>query len=450
MLTAESIKQLLDIHSIPYSLIEHGHFNSLQGLAEEQGFSLLSAVRLTHFEHADDHFITLVPVTRVLDIVKLQDQLTHDVALTLPANSEQPVSDESMIDNFPQTTLIFDKSLENLDEITIPLSPDESFITLSGTHLNQLRAKSRILDFSVAVEDILNSDFSDGLNFRKKRIIGRIEDIEGLPAMPEMGYRILQASRDPESDASDLAKVIEVDPSLSAQVMSYSTSAFYGYQGEISSVRDAISRVLGFELVANMAVGIALGNAFKIPSDGPLGLSCFWRDAVYSAALVEKLAKSLPPEMKIKPGLAYLCGLLHNFGHLLVGHLYSPGFKILNQLVSANPDIDINVLERFSLGTTHNDIGACLLEKWQMPDETIQVCKWHHAENGQELSTYVHLVKIIDQMLWRQGVGDTISGELPVTSLNALQMNEEEVLAVIEPMLDTCTELDNLATQLAG
>jgi len=450
MLTAESIKQLLDIHSIPYTLVEHEHYNSLSRQAEEKGFSLESTVRLVQFEHADDHFITMVPVTQVLDIEQLQNQLILDAAPTLSKNSGQTASDETLINSFPQTTLIFDKSLENIFEIIIPLSPDDSFIKLSDSHLNQLREKSRILDFSVAVEDILNSDFSDGLNFRKKRIIDKIEDIEGLPAMPEMGYRVLQSSRDPESDASDLAKVIEVDPSLSAQVMSYSTSAFYGYQGEISSVREAISRVLGFELVANMAVGIALGSAFKIPADGPLGLSCFWRDAVYSAALVEKLSKSLPADFKVKPGLAYLCGLLHNFGHLLVGHLYTPGFKILNQLISANPDIDINILERFSLGTTHNDIGAYLLEKWQMPDETIDTSRWHHADNNQELSIYVHLVQIVDRILWRQGIGDAISGELPVRSLNALQMTEDEVLTVIEPMLQTCTELDNLATQLAG
>jgi HD-like signal output (HDOD) protein len=108
------------------------------------------------------------------------------------------------------------------------------------------------------------------------------------------------------------------------------------------------------------------------------------------------------------------------------------------------------VLERFSLGTTHNDIGAYLLEKWQMPEETINTSRWHHADNSQELSLYVHLVQIVDRILWRQGMGDAISGELPVTSLNALQMTEDEVLAVIEPMLETCTELDNLATQLAS
>ena len=174
MLTAESIKQLLDIHSIPYTLVEHEHYNSLSRQAEEQGFSLESTVRLVHFEHADDHFITLVPVTQVLDIEQLQNQLILDAAPTLSKNSGQTASDETLINNFPQTTLIFDKSLENIFEIIIPLSPDDSFIKLSDSHLNQLREKSRILDFSVAVEDILNSDFSDGLNFRKKRIIDKI------------------------------------------------------------------------------------------------------------------------------------------------------------------------------------------------------------------------------------------------------------------------------------
>jgi HD-like signal output (HDOD) protein len=61
-------------------------------------------------------------------------------------------------------------------------------------------------------------------------------------------------------------------------------------------------------------MGIAAVKAFDVPRDGPLGVDQFWRHSLYCAFLSASLARRCGAEF----GMAYTCGLLHNFGLLLI------------------------------------------------------------------------------------------------------------------------------------
>ncbi|PWG74670.1 signal transduction protein, partial [Enterococcus hirae] len=89
------------------------------------------------------------------------------------------------------------------------------------------------------------------------------------------------------------------------------------------------------------AMGLAISKTFNGHTEGPLGIAAFWQHGVHSAALCQALAQRMPKQLKIKPGLAYLGGLLHNFGFLLLGHIARAEFFLLNRVVEANPDVPI-------------------------------------------------------------------------------------------------------------
>ena len=160
-------------------------------------------------------------------------------------------------------------------------------------------------------------------------IKSRIARLKRLPPMPEMAQKIVQLNSDPNASVKDLVSVVELDPSLTAQVMRYSSSPFFGYRGKVDSVHTAVSRVLGYNMVMNLALGVTAARSFKMPRNVPLGLDAFWHHAIYSAAMVQALSSALPAEIRPPAGLAYLAGLLHNFGHLLLGHLFKQEFLIL-------------------------------------------------------------------------------------------------------------------------
>ncbi len=287
----------------------------------------------------------------------------------------------------------------------------------------------------------------------------RIEQVYELPPMPEMARRVLELRNDPDAAITDLAAIVELDPSLAAQVVRYASSPFYGYRGKINSIHDAITRVLGFDLVMNMALGLATSRAFKNPPDGPLGLESFWRHAVFSAALQQALVKKMPADKRPEPGMAYLTGLLHNFGFLLLGHLFPPEFKLLNKLAAAHPETPVTALEKCVLGMGqaqdllemgHAQIGAWLMHSWGMPDEIVVSLREHHNPRYEgEHAVYSHLVLMADHLLKREEIGDAPDGAIPDSSLSIVGMDESIASQVFSDLMENAASLDDMARQLA-
>jgi HD-like signal output (HDOD) protein/prolyl-tRNA editing enzyme YbaK/EbsC (Cys-tRNA(Pro) deacylase) len=279
----------------------------------------------------------------------------------------------------------------------------------------------------------------------------RIERITQLPAMPSLAQKIIQLNANPYAHAEDLAKLVEKDPSLSAQIVRYAQSPFYGYQGKVASVRQAISRVLGYDMVMNIALGVAAARPFKVVVDGPLGLNAFWRDATYNAALTQALCNVVPREQRPRPGTAYLAGLLHNFGFLLLGHLFPKEFAALHRAVSQEPETPIVELEQRVVGVTHMEMGAWLMEAWNMPQEIIVVQQEHHNPYYEgPHANYVHVVALANHLLKGLDMGDAETEELPAGLLASVGLGAEQVASVLERTVESRDELDTMARQLVA
>jgi HD-like signal output (HDOD) protein len=279
----------------------------------------------------------------------------------------------------------------------------------------------------------------------------RIEKITELPPMPEMAQKIVLLNANPYARAEDLARLVELDPSLAAQIVRYARSPFFGYRGQISSIKDAIARVLGYDMVMNIALGMAAASPFKIPKSGVLGLEAFWLHATFTAALTQELGKVVPKNLRPKPGITYLAGLLHNFGFLLLGHLFTDEFNALNKAVSANPDRPIMDLEIEMLGADHAEIGAWLMKAWNMPEEVIVTMREHHNVQYQDKhAVYPNLVLLADRILKKYGLGDAAEIDLPESFIQKYNLNEMRLEPVINRFLEGREDLESIARVLAA
>jgi len=282
-------------------------------------------------------------------------------------------------------------------------------------------------------------------------IRARIERLDKLPPMPEMTQKIFQLSMDPDAHVKELVKVVELDPSLAAQVMRYAGSPFFSYRGKVESLNTAISRVLGYNTVLNLALGATAAKPFRIPRNIPLGLDHFWRHAVFSAAIVQALSSALPAETRPSAGLAYLAGLLHNFGHLLLGHLFRKEFLILNKFISSEPDKAIEVIELEVLGTEHSQIGAWLMQAWGLPEEVVVAAREHHNEDYQgPHAVFPQLVLVADLLLKAQGIGDAPCSDLPQALLGSLDIGEYQVMSLTNRIFEGGEGLEAMVRQFAS
>lgn len=286
---------------------------------------------------------------------------------------------------------------------------------------------------------------------RRLRIRQRLENVDKLPAMPRVAEEILQVGANPYANASDLASVIEQDPSLTAQLIRCANSPFYGYRGKVDSIRDVIARVLGYDMVIDIALGIAVGRALRNPAYGPLGLTAYWRHATYCAALTQTLGAQIGAVTRPRQGMTYLGGLLHNFGILLLGHLWPDEFRVLNNAVAKHPAEPVPALETRLLGVTHAELGVWLMEAWDMPGELVTVVREHHnPEYDGPDSVYVWLTLVANRLLQGVGLGDERNEQLPGTLLKGLGIHEDNARQALARVLEQRDSLDAMARQMAA
>lgn len=282
-------------------------------------------------------------------------------------------------------------------------------------------------------------------------IKSRIARLKRLPPMPDMAQKIIQLNSKPGGSVKDLVAIVELDPSLTAQVMRYSSSPFFGYRGKVDSVHTAISRVLGYNMVMNLALGVTAARSFRMPKNVPLGLDAFWQHAVYSAAMVQALSSALPTEIRPPAGLAYLAGLLHNFGHLLLGHLFKQEFLLLNKFIARDSKRPVVEIEKEVLGVDHTKIGAWLLKAWHLPDEVVVATREHHNEYYQgQHAVYSQLVMLSDLLLRQYDINNDGPAEIPDSVMQMLELGEYQVAAISRQVLEDCTGLDSMAMQLSA
>ena len=269
--------------------------------------------------------------------------------------------------------------------------------------------------------------------FTALRIKQRLEDTLGLPTLPPTAQKIIELRANPSAGVDDLVPIVKMDPSLSAQVMSWSASPYYAAPGSIHSIQDAIVRVLGYDLVVNLALGIAMGKTLTIPKDTPRGSTPYWLQSVYCAVLAERLVKLMPVEDRPHPGLGYLAGLLHNFGYLALAHIFPPHFSLVSRYVEANPHLHHEHIEKQIINVTREQVGAWLMETWNLPEEVYRAIRYQNDTDYQgEHKKYALLVNLCLRVLRQNDIGDGPSGEIPAALYEQLNLTPEKVEEAFE------------------
>ncbi|MDP2128977.1 MAG: HDOD domain-containing protein [Pseudohongiella sp.] len=244
-------------------------------------------------------------------------------------------------------------------------------------------------------------------HFTTLRIKQRLDETLEIPPLSATADRIMQLRANPNATVNELTSIVEADPSLAAQVVSWASSPYYAAPGKIRSVQDAIVRVLGFDLVSNLAVGLILGRSVELPKEAADGFTPYWLQAVYCSTAVEALARSMPVSKRPRQGMMYLAGLLHNFGYLVLAHTFPPHFSSICRYMEANPAISHVAIENHLIGISREQISAWLMQAWNMPEEVCTALRYQQdgSYTGPH-DLYANLIYVAMRLLRHHGIGD--------------------------------------------
>lgn len=354
------------------------------------------------------------------------------------------------IGNAYELPVLVDEGISRAEQVLFSSGTGHSLVEMDGRSLRLAMAGSR--EGHLAIRGPGNDGAREALTLAE--VASKLKKLYRLPPMPALALRILRLTSNTDATARELAELIEFDPSLTAQVMRYARSALFHYPGQINSVQEAVTRVLGFDRVAHIALGIASVRAFDVPRGGILGMDNFWRHSLYCAYLCQRMA----PRCGADKGLAYLCGLLHNFGLLLVGHLFPVEFKELNRLREANPEASMQSLEQqvFGQGSEqeiiavgHGAIGGILHRLWELPDPVVKAAGVHQQPGYQgEHENYVMMVQLANALLKDRGIGDEFNPDDIPALLQGLELEPAVVSELMAEIDQVAPELDALASSL--
>ena len=450
------LERFLKDKGVKYEFFKHSDRSTAYEAALDMGLPANRVARAALLRDFDGMLMVIYPVSRKLNLEALNSRLKRKYTILNAKGIYVPLATVYHVDAIVDESLLGHEPVYMVfDEQTLCRVPGSDFQIMQGTavwydSIFQTKEAATSSDSLIMkhVQPIV--DVMEVAN-RREYIKEKVLNLTELPAMPKIAQEVLQLAGNPYANATDLAAIIEQDPSLSAQLLRYARSPFYGFRGEVGSVADAISRVLGFDMVMDMALGISMGKAFKNPADGPLGLNAFWRHATYSAALVQKLGNAINNIHRPRPGMAYLAGLVHNMGILLLGHLFKKEFAMLTKAYKENPDTELIELEQQVLGVTHNEMGVWLMEAWNLPSELIIAVREHHNTDYTDThAAYPNLVLISNRLLHTIKLGDEVTNELPENILNELGLDEEEVMNIFELIINNAEGLDYMAMQMAA
>lgn len=268
-----------------------------------------------------------------------------------------------------------------------------------------------------------------------------LKGVRNLPSLPAVVIELLQSIDNDDADTRQLAGKLERDQALAARVLRVANSSFYGLQGKVDSIGDAIV-VLGLHGVRTLATAAAVTDVFARKAGGQptYDMRLFWRHSI----AVGLCAKEIARRQRMNDGNAFAAGLMHDIGRLALASCFPAHIAAVAKSRADAGDCWL-FAERRVLGLDHAEIGQLLTEHWRFPLLLSRAIGTHHQPDIQQdrMATLIHVADRLGHRLTEQ------EGEpVPVPPIDdaawaAAGLNDEtaaELLAVVEAQFESACD----------
>ncbi len=240
----------------------------------------------------------------------------------------------------------------------------------------------------------------------RKIILELLKNSKDLPSLPEIVVKLEELLADPDSKLSDIAKLIETEPTLSGKIITLSNSVYYRGITKIITIPMAIRR-LGLNLIRDLTYSLVLTKLFINPSF--MNTQQLWIHSLAVASFSRSLAKRMRLNIEEKE-IAFLCGLMHDIGMIVFSYLIPEEYMdFLRLKFDESKTIETRELENF--GIDHAELGAFFIKKcWDIDKGIVLAVRQHHFHFKGSLreSHYSQIVNIANRICNSEGINNGI------------------------------------------
>ena len=184
---------------------------------------------------------------------------------------------------------------------------------------------------------------------------------EDLPSPPGVALRLLDLYNQPAVEVDELAKVISIDPVLTAKIIAYCNSPMLARNHKTTSVENAIVTI-GIRAVKLLALSCSLVQSNTV-STSKFDYDKFWARSLATAIV----ARTISQTMDCDGDDEFLIGLMLKIGQIGLAHTFPSRYAEMRKQ-SIDEGVSIFELEVAQWEANHLEVGADLLRAWDFPD----------------------------------------------------------------------------------
>jgi diguanylate cyclase (GGDEF)-like protein len=226
--------------------------------------------------------------------------------------------------------------------------------------------------------------------------VNKIEEIlkgfDKLPTLPGIAMKILELVKDEDTNLKEIADVLSTDPPLSAQVLKFINSPFYGVRTQGTSVPHAVN-LLGLNTVKNLALSFSLLRNYRKSNNEDFDYTNFWKESLIGAVSCKLIAEKIIPELSED---AFFLGLIQNIGILALSQCMPEQYSLVVKEKGWTL-CSYHEAENQILGFNHMEVGEYLIRSWGLPETFFTPVGYHH--NPEDLDTKVSEIELLTKVL---------------------------------------------------
>jgi putative nucleotidyltransferase with HDIG domain len=254
-----------------------------------------------------------------------------------------------------------------------------------------------------------------------------VAEIDELPQFPDNIVYLQKLIQDPESQITDIARQISMDPSLTADLLKLVNSAQFMLPKRVDNIVEAV-KVVGLRTLKNLLY--SYGTQMLLDK----GQRYLWDHSYKAAYYAYTLARTVRKTKDILDDV-YVGGVLHDMGKIIFSSVHP---ELLDKIMRfcSNRDIQRDLIEDLSAGLNHAEIGALIAEKWNFPEVLIAAIRYHHEpfNSPAEFREVVHTVYLANALCDVEG-GAIVYEQLDPAVLSDFHISNEAQIRSIHERL---------------
>lgn len=237
--------------------------------------------------------------------------------------------------------------------------------------------------------------------FTNERLRAVITRIDSLPVLPAVYHRLVKELEDKDASLERAGRILATDVGLSAGVLKTVNSAFFGLPRRVTSPEQAAA-MLGLDVLKGLVISEAMFSMFEEHDELRFSLRHLWEHSMRAAGFA-RILTGLQNRDRKEAEEAFLCGLLHDLGKLVLADRMAEEYREV-LLLSNQLNIPVREAEMDVLNTDHAELGAYLLGLWGFPEHIVKAVAAHHQPSTavpqpRPMVTTTHLANYIDHLL---------------------------------------------------